>query len=199
MNHEDLERYRRLARENLRDRRYQHVLNVTRLSGELAEHYGEDVLLAQAAGLLHDITKQQPLDEQLQILQKSDILFDKTFFATTNVYHEATGFLYARDILGITEPEVLNAIRYHTTGRAGMSRMEKIVYLADATSYEREYADAERLRQLAFTDLDGCMLEVLAFTVEKLVGLRVPIVTDTMECYNEISQLILGRKAVPTP
>lgn len=194
MNGEDLERYRALARENLRDRRYEHVLNVTRLAGELAEHYGEDASAARAAGLLHDVTKQKPLTEQLQTIRNSGILYDKTFLSTTNVYHAVTGYLYARDVLGIADPRILNAIRYHTTGRAGMSRMEKIVYLADAVSYERDYPDAERLRQLAFADLDACMLEVLAFTVEKLVGKRVPIVQDTLDCYNEISQTMLERK-----
>ena len=194
LNGEDLERYRVLARENLRDRRYEHVLNVTRLAGELAERYGEDVSAAQAAGLLHDVTKQKPLAEQLQTIQNSGILYDKTFLSTTNVYHAVTGYLYARDVLGIEDPQILNAIRYHTTGRAGMSRMEKIVYLADAVSYERDYPDAARLRKLAFSDLDVCMLEVLAFTVEKLVGKRVPIVQDTLDCYNEISQMMLERK-----
>ena len=184
-----LEDYRRIAREKLGDKRYRHVLSVTRLATELAEAYGADVWKARAAALLHDVMKEVPLDVQLQMIRDSGIIIDNTFLGCTNVYHAVTARLFAQQELGIQDGDILNAIRYHTTGRAGMSLLEKIVYVADATNYERTYPEAEELRKLAFADLDECMLEILVFTFEKLTARRCVIAADTLYCYNDICQL----------
>lgn len=189
-----LDEYRQLARERLGDARYRHTLAVARLGRELAEHYGISGDQAEAAGLLHDITKEVPKADQLQILKNSDIMMDKVFQASTNVYHSATAFLFVRDKLGIDDTDILNAIRYHTTGREGMSLLEKIIYTADAVSYDRDYPDAERLRKLAFADLDECMLEIIEFTLKKLTEDRYLIAEDTVFCYNSILLARLGKK-----
>lgn len=183
---EKLEEYRALARARLSDKRYEHTLAVARLAGELAEKYGIDVEKARTAGLLHDITKEVPIDIQLQMIEKSAILVDKTLLLNPNVYHALTAFLFVKDRLSVTDTDTLNAIRFHTTGRAGMSLLEKIVYTADAVSYERSYPEVERLREQAFSDLDGCMLEILEFTLKKLVSAQTPIAADTLHCYNEL-------------
>lgn len=197
MNQADLDRFRELARTRLSDERFGHVLGVTRLAGELAAHYGEDVTRAKAAGLLHDITKELPKAEQLQMMKDSGIIYSQELLESPNVYHSITGSLYVREALGIRSADILDGIRYHTTGRAGMSRFEKLVYIADATSYEREYPDAPRLRELAFRDLDACMLEILVFTIEKLVKRRITIASDTLFCYNEMCKLSRGTSPGP--
>lgn len=192
MDEADLAHFTRLARARLSDERFEHVLGVTRLAGELAERYGEDVVCAKAAGLLHDITKELPQAEQLQMLRNSGIIYTQEVLESPNVYHSITGSLYARDVLGVRNRDILDGIRYHTTGRAGMSRFEKLVYIADAVSYERDYPDAPRLRELAFASPDACMLEILAFTLEKLVKNRIAIASDTLFCYNEMCRLSRG-------
>lgn len=185
-----MEEYRRLAKKQLGEKRYAHTLAVSRLAGELAQAYGEPVADAQMAGLLHDITKEMPVESQLQTIQKSDILYDKTLLLNPNVYHALTAFLYARDVLGISNGNLLNAIRYHTTGRAGMSLLEKIVYVADAVSYDRTYAGVGQLRELAFENLNEAALEILRFNLEKLLAARQPIAVDTIFCYNDIYEQI---------
>ena len=180
----DLDSYRTIARAQLGDSRYAHTLAVARLAGELAEKYGADAEAAKAAGLLHDVTKEVPHDAQLQIVQKSDIIVDAYLLANPNVYHSLTGYLYARDTIQIQDPDILNAIRYPTTGRADMSLLEKIVYTADAVGYDRTYPDAAKLRELAFRDIDACMLEILEFTIVKLLKTRAVIAMDTFYCYD---------------
>lgn len=180
----DLERFRLIAREHLADGRYEHTLAVAQLAGELAEIYHADAGAARVAGLLHDVTKQLPYDIQLQNIRESDIIMDAYLLANPNVYHSMTGYLYARDTLSIHDVDILNAIRYHTTGRAGMSLLERIVYTADAVAYDRTYPDAVRLRELAFRDLDACILEILEFTIVKLVKAGAVIAMDTFYCYD---------------
>ena len=182
----ELEDYRQLVRNRLQDERYFHTLGVAKLAGELAEAYHADRMSALTAALLHDVTKQVPLDIQLQTIKNSGILNDEILLESTNIYHSVTGFLFARDQLGITDVDILNAIRYHTTGRAGMSILEKIIYTSDATSYEREYPEAGRLRALAFENIDRCIYEILMFTIEKLMKRHILIAPDTFYCYNDI-------------
>ena len=92
----------------------------------------------------------------------------------------------AQNRFGIQDADVLNAIRYHTTGRADMSLLEKIIYTADAVSYERDYKGVEALRKDAFSDLDRTMLEIVRFTLKKLVKDGTPIAIDSVSCYNEL-------------
>lgn len=178
--------YEQAAREALGDKRFYHVQCVARLCGELAEHYGISVNKAKAAGYLHDLTKEIPADDQLKMIKESAIITDKSLFLNPNVYHSVTAAIEVKQRFGITDEDVLNAIRYHTTGRAGMSLLEKIVYTADAVSYERTYKEAEELRARAFSDLDGTMLYITQFTIEKLSRAASPIAIDTVHCYNDL-------------
>lgn len=170
----------------LSHKRYEHTLAVTQLSCQLAEHYGIDHDAAWMAAMLHDITKEQDLPEQLQILKQSDIIIDSDFEHCKCLYHSTTAYLIARGEVGITDVDVLNAIRYHTSGRTGMSMLEKIVYVADACSYDRQYEDADRIRKLSFEDIDEAMIEIIEFTINECVKRRKYLATLTVACYNEI-------------
>ena len=177
--------YEQSARRALRDKRFYHTQCVAKLAGELAVCYGADERKARAAGFLHDITKEMPVPDQLKMMQESAIITDKSVFANANVYHSVTAAITARNRFGIEDTEVLHAIRYHTTGRAGMCLLEKIIYTADAVSYDRTYKGVQLLREEAFQDLDRGRFEVVQFTLKKLVKDSVPIAVDTVSCYNE--------------
>lgn len=184
----ELCQFEQAAKETLSKKRYEHTLAVARLSGELAETYGADVTAAKTAGLLHDIAKEIPADEQFTILKESGIINDTSLLLNQNVYHGITAFLTVPKRFSVTDPDVLNAIRYHTTGRRGMSLLEKIVYVADVVSYDRTYKEAKELRERAFYDLDGVLLEAVQFTIKKLVKQRLPIAFDSIDCYNELCE-----------
>ena len=184
----DLLQFEQAAKEALSKKRYEHTMAVARLSGELARVYGADVEAAKAAGLLHDISKEIPSDVQFTILKESGIINDTSLLANPNVYHGITAFLTVPERFSVTDEDVLNAIRYHTTGRRGMSLLEKIVYVADVVSYDRTYKEAEELRERAFSDLDGVLFYAVRFTIKKLVKQSLPIAFDSIDCYNELCE-----------
>ena len=110
--------------------------------------------------------------------------------ASPQLWHAPAGAEYARKELGIHDEEILLAVRYHTTGRAGMGLMEKILFVADLTSDDREYPGARELQELARNNLDAVVEEGLAFTIRDLSQHRRPVHLDTVRAYNEI----VGRK-----
>ena len=87
-------------------------------------------------------------------------------------------------MLGIGDPEILGAIRYHTTGRRGMTLLERVVYTADFISADREYPDVSEMRALAEVSLEEAILYSLKYTMNKLLGENALIHPDTLECYN---------------
>lgn len=176
-----------LAKNALSKKRFQHVLNVRDQAVKLAKIHGADVEKCRTAALLHDITKELKFDNQLQIILKSGIMLSDIILKSTPLYHAVTGSIYAKEELGITDPDILNAIKYHTIGRAGMSKLEKIIYIADATSADRSYKEVERFRELSFADLDLCMFEMVKHTIRYLVKDGCLLPSDTIDCYNQLA------------
>lgn len=177
-----------LVSNTLSERRQEHTRAVARLAVELARKYGISEEDAFTAAMLHDITKEVPIEEQLQSLQSSDImdemLLQDVTGGATEIYHGFTAFLLARDVYHIEKCDILNAIRYHSTGRASMSMLERIIFTADTVSYDRDYEDASRLRSLAFDNIDEAMLQIIDFIVSNLMGQRKTLCLLTVECYN---------------
>lgn len=176
----------RLVRPGLSKKRYEHTLAVTKLSLELAACYNLLPEEALNAAMLHDITKEVDIEEQLQMLENSAIINSNILMKSPNIYHAITAYYYAKDQLKLENADVLNAIRYHTTGRKNMSMLEKIVFTADTVSYDRDYDEAKKLRKLSFLDLDGCMLEITRFIISNLAAKSQMIELDTIECYNQL-------------
>ena len=116
---------------------FSHSVNVAKEAKKLAKHYGADENKAEIAGILHDITKEMPKEQQLQIIIDSGIILDNVQLHAPKLWHGMSGSIVVRDELGIDDEDILNAIRYHTTGRAGMSLLEKVIFTADFTSEER--------------------------------------------------------------
>ena len=100
------------------------------------------------------------------------------------------GVALLRDEFGVTDEEVLSAVSYHTTGKAGMSLLEEIIYVADAIEPGRDYEDAPRLRALAEKDLHAACLEVLEFSIQDLKSSHREIDSDTLEAYTYLRQII---------
>ena len=155
------------------------------IAQELAKRYGEDEQKAYIAGILHDICKNMQPEEQLQWMKKSAIILDENLLEQPPVWHGFAGAEYIRQQLGIEDEDIINAVRYHTVARAGMSRLEQIVYLADLTSSERDYPDVERMRRLSDRSLREGMREALVFAVSNQAQRHAPLCLDTCKAYNE--------------
>ena len=95
------------------------------------------------------------------------------------LWHSAAGAVYIREKLGVTDGDIINAVRYHTTGRAGMSLLEKVVYIADLTSADRSYPDAAYVRRLGEIDLDQCIAFSCRWIISDVTSRGLPAGRDT--------------------
>lgn len=155
-----------VLKNRMNEHRYEHSLNVAKRAAFLAEKYGADAEKARFAGLIHDICKGIPQEEQLAIIEKEGITLDEDTKKSPALWHSIAGAIYCEHELGVTDKDVLNAVRYHTSGRGNMSILEKVVYMADLTSAERNYPDAEYTRNLTDKSLD----EGIAYGVRWIAG-----------------------------
>ena len=151
----------------LKENRVVHVLGCRDAAVELARQYGENEVDAARAGLLHDITKALDGPLQLTLCSEYDILLSKFSQENPKTLHALTGSLVAEQVFGENQA-VVTAIRYHTTGRPAMSRLEKILYLADYIEVNRNFPGVDRLRAAAHRSLDEGMLMGLEMTLSQL-------------------------------
>lgn len=172
--------------ERLSDYRRTHSLNVADEAVHLARKYGADCEKARLAGLLHDVTKELSAEEQLKILSDGGVVLTDVERASEKLWHAVSGSVYVRDKIGIKDDDILNAIRYHTTARAGMSVLEKVVFLADFTSADRTYPDIGVIRACAERSLDEGVLYALQYTISRLASRGSLISPDALFAYNEI-------------
>lgn len=183
--------YIAIAKQKLSFKRFQHTLEVAETAKLLALKYGADEEKAFIAGLLHDIMKDASKEEQLNIIEKSDIILTYSEKANSKLWHAIAGAAYLREELGINDGDIFNAVFYHTTGRAGMSLLEKVIYIADYISADRTYNGVEEMRRLTQESLEDAMLYSLEFSIKNLVDAGQVIHTGSVDCYNE---LIINRK-----
>ncbi len=163
-----LKLYRCESERLVEEKRFNHILRVEKAAVALAEHYGADVYKARAAALLHDVTKRKTHEEQLNMAREFGIIGAEEFDKSPKVAHAFTASAYAEHRFLISDSDLLNAIRYHTTGRAGMSLLEKIIFLADGIEEGRVFDGVEEIRRAAFEDIDLAMLISLEKTKEKV-------------------------------
>ena len=151
----------------LNPNRVRHVLGCRDTAVALAERWGADVTDAARAGILHDITKAIDGPLQLTLCDAYGKLLDDFSKRYPRTLHALTGSMVAQRIFG-ENPAVVSAIESHTTGKANMTLLEKIIYVADYMEPNRDFPGVEKLRELAFTDLDGALKLGLEMTLEHL-------------------------------
>lgn len=179
--------YKRLLREKLDDYRFLHSLNVAESAASLARKYGADEEKAYFAGLLHDIMKNENDEDMLKCIAKGDIILSRTEKENPKLWHAIAGECYLRTELGITDEEILSAVRYHTTGKEGMTLFDRIIYVADYISAERCYPDVDVMRNLSFTvGLDEACLYSLQYTLKSLSEKKGIIHEDSLAFYNDM-------------
>ena len=151
----------------LNPNRVRHVLGCRDTAVALAERWGADVTDAARAGILHDITKAIDGPLQLTLCDAYGKLLDDFSKRYPRTLHALTGSMVAQRIFG-ENPAVVSAIESHTTGKANMTLLEKIIYVADYMEPNRDFPGVEKLRELAFSDLDGALKLGLEMTLEHL-------------------------------
>ena len=175
-----------LIRSKLNTDRFNHSLNVADSAKELALRYGADADKAYTAGLLHDVMKNASEEEQLGVLSEAGIELMPVERENKKLWHAIAGAAYVKFVMGIDDRDIIRAVRYHTTGRSGMSLLEKIVYLADYISADRNYNGVEDMRRLCKSDSDEAILYALTFGIPDLVSKGRVIHPDSIDLYNEV-------------
>jgi len=180
------EQYIEIIRSRLSDYRFHHSLCVAQEAKRLAEKYGADPQKAYTAGILHDIMKDTAKDAQLQILADYGVALDAIEQQTPMLWHARSGEVFLRYVLGVKDEEILTAVRYHTTGRGGMSLLEKVLFTADFTSADRNYPDVAVMRGKAAVSLNEAIRYGVEYTIRDLMEQGRPVHPDTLAVYNDV-------------
>ena len=179
------EQYKEILQNRLTEKRYIHSLNVADSAKELALIYGCDPEKAYTVGLVHDCCKDEPAGLQLSYILENKVELTEYEINAAKLYHAISGRIFAEKEFGITDEDMLNAIRYHTTGRKGMSLLEKVVFIADFISAERDYNGVDIMREKAKRSLDEAIIEGLGFTIKDLITRNLVIHPDTVLAFND--------------
>ncbi|MCL2885098.1 MAG: nicotinate (nicotinamide) nucleotide adenylyltransferase [Oscillospiraceae bacterium] len=177
--------YTDIVRHRLSPVRFAHSMAVAAEAERLARRWGADPAKARTAGILHDILKDAPPAVQLQMLEDFGILLTELEVRAPKLWHAMAGAAFCERILGLTDKDMLNAIRYHTTARAGMSLLEQTLYIADFTSADRVYDDVDTMRRLADEGKDAAIRYALDYTIKELHQKQEPVHPDTLAAWKE--------------
>ena len=171
----------------LKKSRVNHVLGCRDTAVRLAQHWGANVTDAARAGILHDITKAIDGPLQLTLCAEYGTILDDFSVRYPKTLHALTGSLVAERIFGENEA-VVSAIRHHTTGKADMCLLEKIIYVADYMEPCRDFPGVEKLRELAFADIDAALKLGLEMTLEHLRELGDEVSPESREALAFLNQ-----------
>lgn len=176
----DLELLREATRSQMPDKRWKHTLGVVETAIELAERFGGDVRKAELAALLHDYSKAWPTSRMEQIIREQG-LPSELLDHDKELWHAHVGAWAVQTEHGIADEEVLDAIRYHTSGRERMTQLDKIVCLADYMEPGRDFPGVEKIRKLAKRSLEEALVAGFDSTIALLLekGRRIfPLTVD---------------------
>ncbi len=184
--------------------RFVHTMGVTFTATSLAICHGEDVKKAETAGLLHDVAKHLDAAEMESICAKGGVAVRPFERGKASLLHSKAGCVLAKTRYGITDPDIIHAIQYHTTGRPGMSRLEKIIFIADYIEpgrlrdpWQKESEpNLSQIQALAFGDLDAAMRKILSDTLDYLHRSGKEIDSMTQETYDFYKEAAAAEQSV---
>ena len=169
------------------EKRYIHTIGVMETAIKLAEMYEEDPKKAEIAAILHDVAKYADVDWMKGIVREHHL--DKRLLDwNAEILHGPVGAWIAKTEFGIEDESILNAISYHTTGRANMTKFEKIIYVADMIEPNRKFAGIEELRTLSEQNIDEAFRACVMHTLSFLIASEQAIYPVSIECYNSLTR-----------
>ena len=189
----DLKEAKELARKRLGDKRYHHTLNVEKMAVKLAKRYGADCDQAALAALLHDTAKEMPTADQLALLRAHPDLAGNTENRPTPIWHGVCAAILAKTEWGVTDEAVLSAVACQTAGKPGMTLLDKILFLADMTSEERDFDGVEELRKLEMEDIDKAMYKALDDSMTFVKKGNKPLDSMSAAAWEDFRKLLAAR------
>ena len=171
-------------KENLMESRYTHTLGVVETAKKLAKLNEVDEKKAEIAALAHDIAKNKTIYELKDILEKNNVKLTYDEEQNQELWHSMVGPILAKEVFKIEDEEILSAMRWHTTGKENMSKLDKIIYIADMIEPNRKFPGVDNLRRECFKDLDNGVLQGLNHTIKYLLSKEVPIDINSIKARN---------------
>lgn len=182
-------------KESLAYNRYVHSIGVMDECEKLALHYNADVNKAKIAGLLHDCAKNISQSKKENLLEKYEIVLDEIQKQSHALVHSILGMYVAIEDYNVDDEEILNAIYWHTTGRAGMTLLEKIVFIADYIEPARTFDITEEVRKNAYEDIEQAIVLSADSTIRFLQDQKKLVHPFTLATRNDAILTIMKRKA----
>ncbi len=183
---QELEEIYKVMEKRLKTSRYQHTLGVVETAKTLAAEHGVNVHKAELAALLHDYGKYESAGKLLKFAKDHSLYVDEVVECAPTLLHGEVGAILVSEDLGIKDEDILNAIRYHTYGRVGMSGLEKVIYISDAIEPGRSYTGVEELRELAKRDLDGALKRTVSDSIQFVVRKGHALHHATIALWNDL-------------
>lgn len=169
------------VKKRLPENRYSHVIGVIETATVLAEEFGVSEQKAEVAAILHDVAKFSDRDWMKSIIEQEN-MDPRLLEAHAELWHAPVGAYVARKEFGITDEEILDAIRYHTTGRSGMTDLEKVIYIADMVEPNRKFSGVEQLRSKKEEGIDEMMRACINHSITFLESKGQPVFPDSLAC-----------------
>lgn len=167
----------------LSQKRFKHSERVVKRAIEYANIYNVDIETVKLVAISHDIAKELSEEENQEYISKYNIKLDDIEKVNKSLLHAKVGAYICKEKYGFTE-DMINSVRYHTTGRENMSILEKIIYLADATEEGRKECSEIEFIDVIKKDIDEGMVEISKRVMNKLLKNNKVIHLDTIKCYN---------------
>lgn len=180
---------------SISSKRYIHSINVSITAKRLAEFYECDAAKAEIAGLVHDCARELDRSIQADYITEESIAADEMTLSRKELLHGPAAVHICRKAFGIEDDEILNAVRYHTTGRENMSLLEKIIYLSDFIEPGRSFVGVEALRGMAFKDLNKALLLAYNSSIEYLLSKNELIHVNTILSRNYVLKELQEKSA----
>ena len=177
------------VKEMLSEERFNHSERVVKRAIEYAKIYNVDIEMVKLVAISHDIAKELSEEENQEYISKYNIKLDDIEKVNKSLLHAKIGAYICKEKYGFTD-DMVNSVRYHTTGRENMSVLEKIVYLADATEEGRKEYIVSEYVDLINKDIDKGMVEISKWVMNKLLKNNKVIHLDTIKCYNYYNMYI---------
>ena len=184
----DRESLEEFIKTNLKESRYRHSMGVEEMAVRLARLHGADSEKAAFAGRYHDLAKnfdEETVDAYIRKYGLPEYLIGNNALA-----HSKVGAAILENEFGVTDKEILDSVRYHTTARKDMTLLDEVIFVADVVEDNRTYSDLEYYQDLAYRDLDRACLEILEYTIGSLTAKGRVIDKDTIEARDWVLQKI---------
>ena len=184
----DRESLEEFIKANLKESRYRHSMGVEEMAVRLARLHGADSEKAAFAGRYHDLAKnfdEETMDAYIRKYGLPEYLIGNNALA-----HSKVGAAILENEFGVTDREILDSVRYHTTARKDMTLLDEVIFVADVVEDNRTYSDLDYYQDLAYRDLDRACLEILEYTIGSLTAKGKVIDKDTLEARDWVIQKI---------